>query len=181
MEFIRIFAEENSKLFAVQYDGEEKDAFEQLFENWQDAEYLFDFFEKNENDLNSKFYDYSILEAVRITKREAEDFRDLILETKENGQIIDKGTLYSLFEALSESEYRLNNFKKHKAYGLENKTWLRIYAIEVQDCFVITGGAIKLTRTMNEREHTLLELQKLEKVKAELKDLGIYDQEGLIQ
>ena len=31
--------------------------------------------------------------------------------------------------------------------------------------YVITGGAIKLTRTMQEREHTLVELARMEKVR----------------
>ena len=31
--------------------------------------------------------------------------------------------------------------------------------------YVITGGAIKLSRTMQEREHTLVELARMEKVR----------------
>ena len=42
-----------------------------------------------------------------------------------------------------------------------------IYAIKLEPgIYVITGGAIKLTRTMQEREHTLRELAKMEKVLA---------------
>lgn len=44
--------------------------------------------------------------------------------------------------------------------------WLRIYAIKLNPgVYVVTGGAIKLTRTMQEREHTLKELVKMEKVR----------------
>lgn len=181
MEFIPIFAGPNPKLYAVLYDGEEKDAFEQLFENWQDPAYLLDFFTEHETDLQSSFYDCTIMEAVRITREEANDFRDLIVETKDNGQIEDTGKIYDLFKVLSESEYRFVNLRKHKAYGPDEDTWLRIYAIEVEDCFLITGGAIKLTKRMDEREHTRNELEKLERVKNELKSLGIFDQDGLAE
>ena len=42
----------------------------------------------------------------------------------------------------------------------------------------MTGGAIKLTATMAEREHTLLELAKMEKVRNFLLDEGIVDKES---
>lgn len=46
-------------------------------------------------------------------------------------------------------------------------SWLRIYAIKLDPgIYVITGGAIKLTRTMQEREHTLVELARMEKVRS---------------
>ena len=44
----------------------------------------------------------------------------------------------------------------------------------------MTGGAIKLTATMAEREHTLLELAKMEKVRNFLRDEGIVDKESFI-
>ena len=56
-----------------------------------------------------------------------------------------------------------------KSYGSHKKSWLRIYAIQIQDVFIITGGAIKLTQTMQEREHTQQELNNLIKVANELK------------
>jgi hypothetical protein len=44
--------------------------------------------------------------------------------------------------------------------------------------YVITGGAIKLTRTMQEREHTLRELVKMEKVRSHLLANNIVDKES---
>jgi hypothetical protein len=44
--------------------------------------------------------------------------------------------------------------------------------------YVITGGAIKLTRTMQEREHTLRELGKMEKVCAHLLTNNIVDKDS---
>ena len=49
-----------------------------------------------------------------------------------------------------------------KAYGQASPSWLRVYALRVDtNLFVITGGAIKLTETMNDRDHLKLELKKL--------------------
>lgn len=177
MEFIRIFA----GLFTVHFDGEEKDAFEQLFENWQNPEYLFDFFTENEKDLQNGFYNCSLMDAIKLTREEAIEFRDLIIETKDDGSLVDKGNIHELFTELSESEYIFQNHRKQKAYGPVRYSWLRIYAIQVQDCFVITGGAIKLTQRMDERRHTGHELAKLEWVKSELRSQGIFDQEGLAE
>lgn len=42
----------------------------------------------------------------------------------------------------------------------------------------ITGGAIKLTRTMQEREHTLKELRKMEQVRNLLIEQGAIDADG---
>ena len=60
-----------------------------------------------------------------------------------------------------------------------HSSWLRLYAIKLEPgCYLITGGAIKLTRTMQEREHTLKELQKMEQVRDLLMDKGVVDADG---
>lgn len=59
----------------------------------------------------------------------------------------------------------------NKAKGLNKPSWLRIYAIRLDaNLFVVSGGAIKLTETMNERAHLIQELRKLELTKAYLLD-----------
>lgn len=59
---------------------------------------------------------------------------------------------------------------------------MRIYAIKLAaGIYIITGGAIKLTATMQEREHTLLELQKMEKVRRFLLEENIVDDESFIE
>lgn len=61
-------------------------------------------------------------------------------------------------------------------------SWLRIYAIRLEKgIYIVTGGAIKLTRTMQEREHTLLELQKMEQVRKFLLENGIIDEDSFIE
>ena len=60
-------------------------------------------------------------------------------------------------------------------------SWLRIYAIKLDPgCYIITGGAIKLTRTMQEREHTLKELNKMEQVRNYLINNQAIDADGFV-
>ena len=69
-----------------------------------------------------------------------------------------------------------------KAYGTggyRHQSWLRIYAIKIEPgVYLVTGGAIKLTATMEERRHTMEELAKLERVRNYLLDNGVYDLDG---
>ena len=44
--------------------------------------------------------------------------------------------------------------------------------------YIITGGAIKLTKTMQEREHTLQELEKMEKVRNFLIQEHVFDEDS---
>jgi hypothetical protein len=89
--------------------------------------------------------------------------------------------LLRLFQPLSYDLVTNNIFEKKKAYGIRNKTWLRIYALKAgEDMYIVTGGAIKLTATMKEREHTQAELVKLEACKQFLLNEGIIDDDGVI-
>lgn len=73
---------------------------------------------------------------------------------------------------LGKEKARLHNTPKHAS-------WLRIYAIKLEPgIYVITGGAIKLTRTMQEREHTLVELARMEKVRRFMLDNNIMDKDS---
>ena len=64
---------------------------------------------------------------------------------------------------------------------LGHSSWLRLYAIKLTaGVYIITGGAIKLTATMQEREHTRKELAKIDKVRRYLLEEGIIDDSGFI-
>ncbi len=179
MRFIPIFEQPNGKLFTVHYDNEEQDAFQQLFENWEDPEYLFDFFTKYEEDLNGDFYQNTIEEAIHHTREDAELLKEALLQRKDEGKLIDQNDFEALFKPLSTNEYTFKFHKRHKAYGPMSNSWLRIYAIKIEDNFIITGGAIKLTKTMQERPHTQEQLSKLNRVINELQAQGIFDADGL--
>ena len=72
-----------------------------------------------------------------------------------------------------------SKWREEAEYRRRNARWLRLYAIRFQrNSYLVTGGAIKLTHTMQEREHTLEELRKLEKVRNFLLSEGACDMDG---
>lgn len=59
-----------------------------------------------------------------------------------------------------------------------------MYAIKIDDdTFVITGGAIKLPlhHLMNDREHTRVELQKLDSAKSYLDENDVFDEDSFFE
>ena len=68
-----------------------------------------------------------------------------------------------------------------KDYVMDCDTDFSIGAIKLEPgCYIITGGAIKLTRTMQEREHTLNELNKMEQVRNYLISNQAIDADGFV-
>lgn len=166
---------ENEKLWAVVYDGEDTNAFEKAFSQWNDYEWLEEFFSKNINDLSAYFHIVDVDKAIYDTVDDAYDLECLILD------LDPECSLDKVFKPLE--NYRANEVilgrEKTKGRITTHASWLRIYAIKLETGrYVITGGAIKLTATMQEREHTLKELQHLNQVRDFLKTQGISDYEG---
>ena len=93
----------------------------------------------------------------------------------------DLDQLFRPLENSRTSEMILGKEKAKIKNRPQHASWLRIYAIKLEPgCYIITGGAIKLTRTMQEREHTLAELRKMESVRNFLLDGGAVDADGFV-
>ena len=167
----------NGKLWSTVYDGEEENVLSQLLGNWLDPVYLREFFDANIADLESYFHISNVDLAIFDTVKDATTLACLILDLK------PEIPLESLFRPLENSRLGEMILSKEKAKGKEvsgHASWLRIYAIKLdKDVFVITGGAIKLTRTMQERSHTLRELERLERVRNFLLEEGAVDIDGI--
>ncbi len=164
-----IFEVVEESLYAVQYDKKGEHEFERLFDLWNDAIYLEDFFQTHETDLKSGYWgeDISIEEAVIKTMKWANKLEDKLLEIAEHGKTDKYETLSSLFKPLHDKTTKIEPLEENKA----KESWLRIYAIRVDsNLFVVSGGAIKLVQTMNEREHLMEEMSKLKLVQAFLSD-----------
>lgn len=176
MEIGSIFGK---NLFAIKYAGEDKDEFSRLFELWQDAEYLEEFFETQKSDLENGFWgSISIENAILDTFEYAQDFENILLELSEKSDSKQIEGLEDIFRPLHDSQYQILTLNKSKA----KQTWLRLYALRVEDnVYIITGGAIKLTQKMQDRKHTNLELRKIESCRRFLLDQGIVDVEGVIE
>ncbi len=178
MKIVFIFKVQNQSLYSVKENDSNFDEFDKVFDLWQDVEYLENFFYKNEADLSS-FYSISVEDAVRQTLHDAKEFQKRILGIKDSNGL-GGGMLSSYFRPLDKI-FKRGIYEKCKAYGTIDVGWLRLYAVKIpENCYVITGGAIKLTKKMNEREHTQEQLQKLINCIDYLRSVGIVDDEGII-
>lgn len=127
-------------------------------------------------DLESYFKITDINQAIYDTIEDNLRMQCLILDISPDADL-DK-----LFRPLHNSRINEMLLGKEKA-RIKNRSqhasWLRIYAIKLEPgCYIVTGGAIKLTRTMQEREHTLQELNKMEQVRNYLISEGAIDADG---
>ncbi len=177
MKLVRIFAHEKNTLLSIQFDNNDTDEFRKAFNQWQDIEYLEQFFEDNKNDLQSGFYgNISVAEAVSYTIEESREFEEHIRQIAIRGARNKEPNLNDIvFKTLNNYETSLT-YQKSKAYGVVNQSWLRIYAIRISaNIFVVSGSAIKLTLEMKDREHTNEELNKLRRTAQYLKDEGFID------
>lgn len=178
MEFVRII-DGYDHLWAVKAQDKETDELTALFRNWTNGEYLLDFFMENFEDLKGFFHIERLDEAVNDTFEDAEALQELVLDFPYTEQLDE------LFRPLDITDTRIQELSREKARNWDRKrhaSWLRIYAIRLEpNVYVVTGGAIKLTRAMQEREHTARELHKLNQCKNYLKNNGIFDQDSFVE
>lgn len=167
------------KLWAVHFEGEEDNELYKVLNNWTDVIWLRNFFKENIDDLSAYFNITDIKVAVNDTIEDSAHLRSIIMD------ISPDTDLSRIFRPLDNNQASDAMLQKEKArlkrkYG--HSSWLRLYAIKlVQGNYIITGGAIKLTATMQEREHTRQELVKIDKVRRFLLEENIIDNEGFIE
>lgn len=178
MEFVKVI-DGYDHLWAVKEPDKELDELTQLFRNWSNGEFLFDFFMENFEDLKDYFHIERIDEAIEDTFEDADSLQELILEFPYTENLDD------LFRPLDITDSRTRELSREKARNWDRQrhaSWLRVYAVRLEpNVYVVTGGAIKLTRTMQDREHTMIELKKLNKCKSYLKENRVFDQDSFIE
>jgi len=167
MKIVRIINDTNS-LLSVYNEDKGVSEFENIFDEWTNPEKAYEFFRTHQDDLQN----YTIDEAVNRTFDDACALEDKFYDVAAN----DDEQLQTLFKPLSNSQFRLSKFQRSKAYGELRRSWLRVYAVRVEaDKYIITGGAIKLTQTMQERPHTKEQLDRLTKLRDYLLENGFDD------
>lgn len=171
MKIVRTFA---PRLFAFHFPDMETDELERIFDDWENPEFLFDFFTEHEGDLNRE---YTVEEAVEKTRLQVKNFRNRL--TKFGNEEPDR--LSEFFQNLHNQEYKAKILSDQKA----KQNWLRLYALKISDeddtLFVITGGMIKLTHLMEDRPHGLIERNKINRCKDFLKNNGVIDTDSFIE
>lgn len=168
----------NGKLWAVRADDDNCHELEILLDHWNDVVWLRNFFLNNLDDLNA-FYHVSIEDAIEDTIEDSDKIESVLLELGESDD------LDTLFRPLNNNETAESLLQKDKARLKDrpiHSSWLRIYAIRLSTgAYIITGGAIKLTFKMEEREHTRNELEKIERVRNFLLNEHIIDDDSFIE
>lgn len=159
MKIISIFA-------AYLYAFEPEDGineYDRCMEIWTDTEYLRNFAKKNGISNPNKFA-LDILEEV-------EEIQDILKRDKD---------AESLFRPLYDSEYppiKLS-LQKGKLYN----SYLRLYAIRIDEgIFVITGGAIKITRAIQDHLDTAREFEKIKNAQRYLNSQGVGDADSFYE
>jgi len=166
VKIVNIFDE---NLFAFHYNNEEENELKRLLSLWNDVSYLYRFIKENQKDIGNK----SIEEVVNNLLDEAEKIDDFLNELSKSGN------LEHFFKQLHNQEYQ-SQITLSKRKG--RKSYLRIYALKIdENCFVVTGGAIKLTHLMEDRPHTKKELQKLNKCRAYLQENDVFDADSFFE
>ena len=170
MKIVDIFAK---KLHAVAYLKKGSDAYaeceyDRLLDLWTDVEYLHEYAKDNKVADINKF--------VKARLKDAEQIEDLLDQLIEQDLPLD-----TYFHQLDNNEigFKLLSLRKGKA---SQQDGLRIYAIKIDnDCFLITGGAIKMSLKNKDHPDTKEEMRKIAEVKAYLQDQGVIDRESFYE
>lgn len=167
---------DDGRLWAVRYDGAPDNALFTLFEQWNDVLWLRSFFKENIEDLLSYFKIIDVNQAIMTTIEDSDKLQCLIMDISPDANL-DK--LFRPLENYRTGDMLLGMEKARLRKVVGHSSWLRIYAIKLASgVFVITGGAIKLTLRMDEREHTRQELRKMDMVRRFLLSENIIDEDG---
>ena len=168
-------------IYSIRYgDGEEKDEYSRLLGLWTDVDYLSGYFETNcsrmvpeiwGDDIESEIVaDMAFNEAFELE----ETFEELIWNT-DHVQHPDFDDFFKPLDGEFVYEWKLIPMK---AYGPRKPSLFRLYAIKMDDnCYLITGGGIKVCRTMQEDPYLNKELDKIKAVRSFLKEEGIETRE----
>lgn len=166
----------DGRLWAVKYEGDCENILTLTFRDWNDFDWLEDFFRTNAKDLEDYFHITNVTKAIYDTLSDADELECLIMD------ISPSANLDRLFRPLDNSRTGEMMLGKEKAKGARQEghdSWLRLYAIKFEPhAYLLTGGAIKLTHTMQERAHTLQELSRMETVRNFLIEKGATDLDG---
>lgn len=167
---------ENGNLWAVRYDNCLDNVLDAILDQWNDVVWLRSFFKKNVGDLASYFKITDVNQAIYDTIEDSERLQCLIMDISPDANLDE---IFRPLENGRTSEMLLGKEKARLYNTPRHASWLRIYAIKLEPgIYIITGGAIKLTRTMQEREHTLVELARMEKVRRFLLENDIADMDS---
>lgn len=184
MDLKSIFVDEttNEGLYAIRYDGETLDEFERLLDLWSNTKYVQEYFIQNRKYLETNhFKNIFIGAATSKVLEEAYELEKLVYNYAESGFEKKGHNLQMLFLPLGKQDrIPIHQLTKAKIESRKFPRFIRLYAIRIgQNTFVISGGAIKLTKRMEEHKDTKQELEKFELVKSFLREKEIKTEDDI--
>lgn len=164
MKIDAIFA---PSLFAFRYAGEVDNEYDRLMDNWTDVSYLRKYAKDNAVENINQF--------VKDRLKDAEQIQDVLEEITTNNQPLE-----FYFKTLFDTESGIKILSLQK--GKIDKNGIRIYAIKIDtNCFVVTGGAIKMSQAMQDHPDSNNELTKIKAAKEYLQDNSIFDTDSFYE
>ena len=125
------------------------------------------------------FQNKDINQAIEDTIEDSDRLQGIIMDISLDANLDE---IFHPLENFRTSDILLGKEKARLKQTVRHTSWLRIYAIKLSEgVYVITGGAIKLTLKMEEREHTKLELTKMERVRSFLLNENIIDDDSFVE
>ncbi|MGV4380656.1 hypothetical protein ACQ1Q1_06730 [Ornithobacterium rhinotracheale] len=147
MEIIPIFV---PYLYAIQYKDCKENEYDRLLELWNDTDRLIKLLNDLKEDIPPNKTKYEVAQEIL---KEVEYIDDLLIEITETKPV----NLDEFFQPLYNQEYyevKLS-LRKGKVGRTLRTNYLRVYAIRIdEETYIITGGAIKMHRAMQDRVHT---------------------------
>jgi hypothetical protein len=163
MKITRIF---ENQLYSFHYDEYNEIEYERNLNQWSNTSYLFEF--AKENNIQD------IVAFVDEISDNLEELEDLINETAETD-----GQFKRIFIPLEHSE---TNKTISLRKGKINHNRLRLYAIKlIDELFIITGGAIKMSQRMLDHPGTAEEHRKLYAARQYLEINDIHNEDAFFE
>ena len=169
------------------------DVFSKLFRRWIDLEELTVFFTKNQRFLrNNIFFDgYTLKEVILNAYKEATSFRSDFTRyywNQRNGKHPDLDDRFTLLNKRTNRDDLKREMYGHSQDIQKMTSVFRLYAIKIPSkkeggsaAYIIIGGGIKLTDSMQEMKELKRELQRFELVQRWLEHNHISTKEQLIE
>lgn len=180
---MKIIAIYQQYIYSVQYDDQEENEFDRLFDLWNDVEYVTQFLEEYQEYLSSPVWQQTPEpeDAARQVLEEAtklEELFDSLYKNVLKGRKPDFDNHFSFLEG--DYKYSLQ-WSPMKSYGTYRPSLLRMYAIKMKEnVYLITGGGIKLADKIQNspdlKDHVL---QNIGKVRSFLKENGIFEADDM--
>ena len=132
---------------------------------WNNPMYVYGFLKENAADLPQN---RTLEELAAIIAENAKTINATLHEKVKN----ENHSLDEFFKPLYNQEYRVQILSLQKG----REQYLRLYAVKIgTNCFAITGGAIKFTQLMQDRPHTIAELDKIKLCRDYFSNAGVFD------